>query len=170
MTVAQDQQLARIVAQELGVAASYRHAPKRVVAGEPLAAGDALLKWYEVYADGKPVPEPIAAAAREHLARTPLEAKGLGFVVLHRCGEAFYFLIVSTWRNENELWETVYYKDAGMTAFAPFPRDGEHKPMMCVWELVPAWHEQQAWTRFLATPRDAAAAQRWLDERYSGAA
>ena len=26
----------------------------------------------------------------------------LGFVILHRCGESFYFLIVSTWRNDNE--------------------------------------------------------------------
>ena len=35
----------------------------------------------------------------------------LGFVVLHRCGESFYFLLVCTWRNENELWETVWAKD-----------------------------------------------------------
>jgi len=95
MPVAADD-IARIVSQELGVAAAYRHAPKRVVAGEPLTAGNALLKWYEVHADGKPVPEAVAAAARAHLERTPLEAKGLGFVVLHRCGESFYFLIVNT--------------------------------------------------------------------------
>jgi len=24
-----------------------------------------------------------------------------------------------------------------------------HKPTLCVWELVPVWHEQQAWVRFL---------------------
>ena len=34
----------------------------------------------------------------------------LGFVILHRCGEDFYFLLISTWRNENELWETVWAK------------------------------------------------------------
>ena len=42
-------------------------------------------------------------------------------VVLHRCGSDFYFLIVCTWRNENELWQTVWYKDGDrMDAFAPF--------------------------------------------------
>lgn len=33
----------------------------------------------------------------------------LGFAILHRCGESFYFLLVSTWGNDNELWETVAY-------------------------------------------------------------
>ena len=34
-----------------------------------------------------------------------------------------------------------------------FHRDAEHKPTLCVWELVPVQHEQQAWTRFLASAR-----------------
>jgi hypothetical protein len=61
--------------------------------------------------------------------------------VLHRCGASFYFLIASTWRNENELWETVWYR-----------------------------REQQAWVRFLQSERDAEAADRWLHDVYRGPA
>jgi hypothetical protein len=82
-----------------------------------------------------------------------------------------YFLIVCTWRNNNEMWQTVFYKNGeAMADFALFPRDAAHKPTLCVWELVPVQHEQQAWTRFLTSPRDEAAAGRWLADRYAGAA
>jgi hypothetical protein len=96
---------------------------------------------------------------------------GLGFVILHRCGADFYFLIVCSWRNENELWSTVFYKnDEAMPAFAAWPRDGSHKPAFCVWELAPVWHEQQAWVRFLRTARDAQAGGAWLADRAAGEA
>lgn len=77
--------------------------------------------------------------------------RGFGFVILHRCGTAgFYFLIVSTWRGNNEVWETVYYKNGeAMADFALFPRDAAHKPTFCVWELAAVWHETKAWERFL---------------------
>lgn len=150
---------------------NYRHAPKQVTPGQPLALPEALLKWYGLHAGDRPVPDAVARLARAHLTKTPLEAKGPGFVILHRCGEDFYFLIVCTWRNSNELWETVFYKDGeAMAAFAPFPRDGAHKPALCVWELVPVWHEKQAWVRFLVSPRDEAATEQWLLDRFAGEA
>ena len=100
-----------------------------------------------------------------------LEARGLGFVVLHRCGNDFYFLIVCTWRGSNEVWETVFYKDGdAMVDFALFARDKTHKPAFCVWELAPVWYEQHAWVRFLKSARDEAAAQVWLNELYTGPA
>jgi hypothetical protein len=69
------------------------------------------------------------------------------------------------------MWQTVFYKDGdAMAEFALFPRDGAHKPTLCVWELVPVRHEQQAWTRFLASARDEAAARAWLGDRFAGAA
>jgi len=81
--------------------------------------------------------------------------------VLHRCGKDFYFLLVSTWRHSNEIWETVFYKNGdAMPDFAPFPRDGAHKPCFCVWELAPVWHEKEAWTRFLTSARDEARSAR----------
>src|SRR3546814_4391337 len=42
------------------------------------------------------------------------------FVILHRCGADFYFLLVSVWRGSNELWEAVWYQHGDMPAFAPF--------------------------------------------------
>ncbi|HMC23205.1 MAG TPA: hypothetical protein VKL19_15235 [Thermoanaerobaculia bacterium] len=150
---------------------NYRHAPKQVTPGPTLALPKALLKWYGLHAGDRPVPDEVSRLARAHLMKTPLEAEGLGFVILHRCGEDFYFLIVCTWRNSNELWESVFYKDGeAMADFAPFPRDGAHKPALCVWELVPAWHENQAWVRYLQSSRDDAAEKQWLFDRFAGEA
>ena len=71
-------------------------------------------------------------------------------MILHRCGESFYFLLVSTWRNDNELWETVWAKDGDdELGFQPWPIEGTHRPTFCVWELGAVWHEQQAWSRYL---------------------
>lgn len=163
--------LASVLAADLGIDPGYRHVSKQVTPGEPIELPGALFKWYAVHPVDRPVPEEITRLARTYLEKTPLEARGLGPVILHRCGQDFYFLIVCTWRNENELWETVFYKNGdAMAEFAPFPREGTHKPAFCVWELVPVWHEQKAWERFLLSSRDEAAAQRWLADLYSGPA
>lgn len=163
--------LAHVLETDLGVDPSYRHAPKRVTPGEPIELPGALLKWYGLHSENLPVPDEITRLARTYLTAHPLEARGLGFVILHRCGTDFYFHIVCTWRNENELWSTVFYKDGDkMADFAPFPRDKAHKPAYCVWELVPVWHEQQAWVRFLTSSRDEAAAQAWLGDLSAGPA
>jgi len=164
-------QLADIVEIDSGIEASYEHSPKVVVRGPPIEAPGATLKWYALHSAQQPVPEEITRLARARLTHTPLEARGLGFAVLHRCEKDFYFLIASTWRNSNELWQTVFYKDGdAMPVFELFPRNGPHKPTWCVWELVPVWHEQQAWLRFLASGRDSRAAQAWLKDCYVGLA
>jgi hypothetical protein len=163
--------LSRILKDDLGVGPDYRHIAKRVTPGEIIEPPGIVLKWYGVHRDDQSVPAEITELARLYLMKNPLEAKGLGFVILHRCGTDFYFLIVCTWRGSNEVWETVFYKDGdAMTDFALFPRDKTHKPTFCVWELAPVWHEQQAWVRFLKSARDEAAAQLWLGDRYAGAA
>ena len=93
----------------------------------------------------------------------------LGFVVLHRCGESFYFLLVSTWRGSNELWESVYAKpNAAATDFSVWPREGRHVPTFCVWELGAVWHEQQAWVRFLRSGRDEAAVEAYMRDQIYG--
>jgi len=163
--------LASILETDSGVDPGYRHAPKRAVPGEPLETPGAIFKWYGLHPDDLPVPDDVTRLARAYLSSTPLEARGMGFVVLHRCGKDFYFLLVSTWRHSNEIWETVFYKNGdAMPDFAPFPRDGAHKPCFCVWELAAVWHEKEAWTRFLTSTRDEAAAQAWLEDRYAGPA
>jgi hypothetical protein len=84
--------------------------------------------------------------------------RGSGFVVHHLCGDSFFYLVVNTWRHSNELWETVYYKDGSdFPSLEQAPREGLHKPGFCVWELGAVHHEQQAWQRYLRSPRDAAA-------------
>jgi hypothetical protein len=156
-----------------GLSREYRHHPKLVTPGETLALPAITLKWYDLARAKQPVPDSIARMARSHLvrdaARPTFEPRGLGYAILHRCGESFYFLIVCVWNQNNEVWESVHYKDGdAMADFAPFPRPGPHLPTFCVWELGPVWHEQQAWVRFLNSPRDASAGRAWLDDRLSG--
>jgi hypothetical protein len=161
----------RVLRAGVGVAPSYRHVPKHVSTGEPVELPGAILKWYEVHTADRIVPREVSDLARKAFESGAVTVEGLGFVVLHRCGEAFYFLIANTWRNENEIWETVFYKDGdGMSEFALFPRQLPHVPTYCVWELVPVWHEQQSWLRFLQSNRDAQAVERWVHETYQGAA
>jgi hypothetical protein len=165
------EQLSNILKGDLGIDPKYRHAPKRVTPAEVIEVPGVVLKWYAIYSEDRPVPDEITRLARSYLRKTSLEARGLGFVLLHRCGNDFYFLIVCTWRGSNEIWETVFYKDGdAMADFALFPREKSHKPTFCVWELAPVWHEQQAWVRFLASTRDEAAAQAWLGDDYAGPA
>lgn len=163
--------LSSILENDLGIGPGYRHISKCVTPGETIEPSGAALKWYAVQPEDQPVPNEITRLARSYLFKTALEATGLGFVILHRCGNDFYFLIVCTWRGSNEIWETVFYKDGdAMDDFALFAREKSHKPTFCVWELAPVWHEQQAWVRFLKSARDEAAAQAWLGDRYSGPA
>ncbi len=163
--------IANLLKTDSGVAGDYRHIAKRVTSGETLRTTGSVLKWYDVSPEDQPVPDEIAHMARTYLANGSLEARGFGFVILHRCGNDFYFLLVSTWRGNNELWETVFYKDGErMPGFSLFPREGMHKPTFCVWEMAAVWHEQEAWTRFLQTARDGQAAEAWLHDCYAGPA
>lgn len=156
-----------------GVDAGYRHYPKQVTPGPGLALPDAYLKWYEVHPADAPVPAAMRAQAQEFLraeaAGRRLEIDGeLGFVVLHRCGESYYFLLVCTWRRNNELWETPYGRDAATAEpFAVIPQ-GRHLEVVCVWELGAVLHEQQAWIRYLYSARDEAATRAYLEDQYSG--
>jgi len=161
-----------VLKNDLGVGQKYQHGPKRATPSESIETSGAVLKWYKLAPEDREVPDEIDRLARSFLTRqTNLEAKGLGFVILHRCGEDFYFLIVNTWRGNNEVWETVFYKNGdGMADFALWPRDGMHKPTFCVWELAAVWHETKSWEKFLTSPRDEAAAKIWQRDLYSGLA
>lgn len=156
------------------VPADYSHYPKTVAAQADLILPGCHLKWYDLHRAGVPIPDRISVEAREFLAAEQESGRlrfddELGFVVHHLCGEEFFFLIVNTWRNANELWETVYYKDG-----LDFPgheladRDAAHKPTFCVWELGAVQHEQQAWQRFLRSDRDAVALDAFLADRFEG--
>jgi hypothetical protein len=155
-------------------AADYVHRDKLVEPGEPIRLPGAVLKWYDLARPETPVSPEVRSLARaflerECIDRTPEIAGGLGFAVLHRCGGDFYFLLVSTWRNENELWESVYAKDnAAQPEFRTFTFTGSHRGTYCVWELGVAWHEQQAWRRYLLSARDDGAKRAYLADLYRG--
>ena len=158
----------------VGVTPGYVHVEKLIEPAPGLTLGDTVLKWYDIAADDAPVPLAVRALARRNLRDAAKSGKlgisgDLGFVILHRCGESFYFLLVSTWRNENELWESVWAKASDSEAsFNPWPVDGTQRPTFCVWELGAVCHEQRAWSRYLRSARDASARHAYLRDSYDG--
>ena len=158
-----------------GVDRDYRHVDKRATPGQSVGLGDAVLKWYDVARPDAPVPPEIGDLARLGLADAARLGElrlgdALGFVILHRCGESFYFLIVSTWQNENELWQTVWAKDGDSDPdFHPWPLEGgAHHPTFCVWELGVVGRERESWSRFLRSPRDRDARLDYLRDVFAG--
>jgi hypothetical protein len=150
------------------VAANYVHRDKFATPREGTVVGDSQLKWINVAPPETPVPAEIEALARNFLGNAEISV-GLGFVILHRCGESFYFLLVSTWCNENELWETVYAKaSAAETDFKLFTFDSSHRGTFCVWELGVVWHEQQAWKRLLLSKRAPEDVAIYLNDLHEG--
>jgi len=153
----------------------YRHGLKLVQPASAVALGDAVLKWYDIAPRGEPVTEHVRTLARRGLADAVRLGElrlgeALGFVILHRCGAGFHFLLVSTWQNDNELWETVWAKDGDDDPeFHPWPLDGSHRPTFCVWELGAVGHERDAWSEYLCSARDESARRTYLRSCYAGA-
>ncbi|HEV2781283.1 MAG TPA: hypothetical protein VGX25_18020 [Actinophytocola sp.] len=150
------------------VSPDYTHVRKRLSAGEGLELPGVRLKWYDLHREDREIGDVVRKEAREflHAEIGGITPRGdLGFVILHRVGDA-YLLLVCTWRNDNELWETVYLKDAA--GFEPVPFEETAKGTYCVWEMGAVLHEQQAWIRYLFSPRDAEAARAYLADRHPG--
>ena len=152
------------------------HYDKYSEPGDALSISGSTLKWYDLAKPDEPVPSAIFKLAISFLRREAdaghLSDLGeLGFVILHRCGRDFYFLLVSTWKNGNELWESVYAKTSDDEPdFAEFRIDRTHRATFCVWELAIVWHEQQAWKRFLLSGGGDSAGQAYLADQFSGIA
>lgn len=152
------------------VGPGYRHEDKWVRPDERLALPGAHLKWYGIQLTPTPIDVAVQARARAFL---QAEATGgrlavegdLGFVVLHECIDAYFFLLVCTWRNGNELWETVY--GSAYDSFALVPQQSHH-PVFCVWELGAVGHERAAWIRYLRSERDDDARAAYLADSFSG--
>ena len=157
-----------------GVSPDYRHVEKSIAPGAVLELGRyGTLKWYDIATPDAPIPAEIGDLARECLVDEimggAIELEGLGFVILHRCGEGFYFLLACTWAGNNELWETVWAKDGDADpTFRPWPLARGHHPTFCVWELGAVWHEQQAWSRFLRSSRGHEDVGVYLADSYAG--
>ena len=138
---------------------SYRHYEKTVYGKGVIQPEFKRLKWYEIARCKQPIEQRIRDLALDFVTRlTNLEgtpsAHELGFVFLHKCGQGFYFLGICTWRNNNELWKTMFYFDVGKTEdFEFYAQDKHHKDTFCVWELAVVSHETQAWTTYLRSDR-----------------
>ena len=156
---------------------AYRHIAKFAAPGPVLAVGEAELKWYDLASEDGAPPN-VAAAAKAHVASAIADGSlevgaDAGFVILHRCGADFYFLLTSVWRGSNELWESVRYLHGAMSDFAAFdpayPPPGPVRATFCVWELGVVAHEAAAWSAYLRSPRQEADRQAWRDDRLEGA-
>lgn len=152
------------------------HYDKLAEPGQPIAIAGSNLKWYDLFKDGEPISHEIRGLARsflksEETAGRMSEFGEMGFVILHRCGSEFYFLLVSTWRNGNELWESVYAKKTNAEEnFSQFVLEGSHRATFCVWELAIVWHEQQVCKRFLLSDQDETAKFAYMSDAYRGTA
>lgn len=152
------------------------HYDKLSIPYQNIVIGNSMLKWFDLAKPDEPVPGEIQMLARNFLKDENdagnIEKLGdLGFVILHRCGADFYFLLVSSWKNGNELWESVYAKQNDRQSdFAAFAMDGIHRATFCVWELEIVWREKQAWRKYLLSERDEAATFEYLNDRYEGIA
>jgi hypothetical protein len=93
----------------------------------------------------------------------------LFYSVYGRGHGAFLLLLLTTWRNTNEMWEVVYAKEAAQgNSYQPVMPDSGHRGAYCVWELGAAWHERHAWVRFLSSERDNTAKLAYINDRFSG--
>jgi hypothetical protein len=159
----------------ISVSADYRHQPKLIEPAADLALANAYLKGYDVRREEATIPDEVRDDAAEFLraetAAQRLAIDGqLGFVILHLCGDSFYFLLVCTWSNDNELWETVYARDTRDGGPFQLVPQTAHKPVACVWELGVVVHERAGWTRHLCSQRDEAARLAYVADRYRGPA
>jgi hypothetical protein len=150
----------------------YLYYQKIVTKSAPLSLPTAYLKWYNLYpADAPITPEQedeCRAYTTAEVAKLNIQNE-LGFVLLHRAQNVL-LLLICTWRNTNEIWESTYVKEVGSDkGYEPILFDSNHRGTFCVWELGPIWHERHAWVRFLSSKRDVAAKEAYMDDHFSGA-
>ncbi len=149
----------------------YHYYEKLVTPGQDLSLPRAYLKWYDICRPDITISAEEHAESRAFLAaeveRLKLDDE-LGFVLLHRCGSAL-LLMLNTWRNTNEIWESAYAKDLTQAGgYQPTTFDTSHRATFCVWEPGAVWHERQAWVRFLASARDEQAKLAYIADRFAG--
>jgi hypothetical protein len=149
----------------------YTYYKKRVTPGEDLSLPNAYLKWYDIGPADVEITQEQVAECRAFVAAEAERlgfAEELGFILLHRAGPML-LLMINTWRNTNEIWESVYAKDLSQNGgYKPIEFVNSHRGTFCVWELGPVWHERHAWVRFLSSKRDVEAKLEYVNDRFSG--
>jgi hypothetical protein len=149
----------------------YTYYQKMVTPGKDISLPRAYLKWYEIRHLDAEIPPALVEETRAFVAAEVELLKlqdELGFVLLHECRPAL-LLMINTWRNTNEIWESAYARDMTRAeGYQPTTFETSHRATFCVWELGPIWHERQAWMRFLASSRDEQAKLAYINDRFSG--
>jgi hypothetical protein len=155
------------------VPTGYGYFEKRISPREDFSHPSCHLKWYDIYPADLPVTPRQREEARSFLKeeieshRLQLESE-LGFVCLHHCRRVL-LLLVMTWRNTNEIWESAFMKELKENdTYKPIEYPTRHRGTYCVWELGAVWHERNAWVRFLNSPRDNEAKLVYVNDRFSG--
>jgi hypothetical protein len=154
------------------VPAGYSYYEKVIAPAEGLQVPGAYLKWYDIYPADRPITEEQRAMTREFIASEAKEGRPalkseLGFVMLHRAGK-YLLLMIITWRNTNELWESIYHREVDGKSWWAQEFDSSHRGTYCVWELGAVWHERNAWVRFIGSKRDEEAKRAYLADQFSG--
>lgn len=151
---------------------AWTHVEKLVTPGPDLALPGAYLKWYDIHVASAEVPTATRDQARAYLLAETSAGRlvfqdELGFVMLHRDGSQ-YFMLVSVWRNKNELWQWLSQSDS-TGVFQGYPRrEGLLQPTRDIYELDCTAHERRAWSRYLSSSRDGAAKQTYVEDRCVG--
>jgi hypothetical protein len=130
--------------------------------------GSARLKAYVLARDPSAVSEDTVKQAKDALATSlepPTAPDEVGFVIVHRCGRG-HLLLACTWREENELWETVWSDDSGR--FERTERGPGHLPTYCVWEMGIVSHETACWRRALDSGLTTDARAAYLSHAFRG--
>lgn len=160
---------------ELGnvIPEGYNYFKKKIKPGSPLILKGACLKWYDLYPPDTDITNEQISETRSFLeaeaksGRLILENE-LGFVILHRAGD-YLLLLVTTWRNTNEMWESIYVKKADEKEnYNQLIFENNHKGTYCVWELGIVWHERNAWVDYITSKRNDEAKLTYLNDLFSG--
>jgi hypothetical protein len=149
----------------------YSYYEKIIEPKETLQLSKVFLKWYDLRPLDVEITEEQFAESRDFITKEVERLRldgALGFVILHRAGSVL-LLMLMTWRNTNEIWETAYFKDLSQPgSYQVIPADNDQRGTFCVWELGAVWHERNAWVRFLSSSRDEAAKQAYMQDHFSG--
>lgn len=130
--------------------------------------GQGRVKAYVLATNPDDVAGTVLTTARlilDQAAYQPSNPSDVGFVIVHRCGPA-HLLLACTWREENELWESVWTDESG--EFALLDRANDHLPTYCVWEMGIVTHETRAWRRALNDGTDTGVLDSYLADQLAG--
>jgi hypothetical protein len=151
----------------------YHHVAKAITPAAALQLPDAYLKWYQLCRADQAISAAMDTEARvivrDEAAAGRLPISGdLGFAIHHLSGEFIHLLLVLTWRSNNEMWETAYYRDVRDGGPFRLMPQGTHRGVICVWEFGAVAHEHLAWTRYLCSSRDEAAKRAYVESQFTG--